>query len=148
MSHDEIRKYIAIVIALGMLITGVILLTTNIPSEGSIDITTPLLSGKVTSGNIGILLIFFAMILFAVVLGKSAKNNSTVEAISKESKFLRKLIVLIFGWALEVGCVYLAIYFNDLGKSYSTVFVLLSMGGGFAIIVATITFISKTLYSD
>lgn len=148
MKHDEIRKYIVLVVALGLLITGVIMLTSNISSQGSIDITTPLLSGKITSGNVGILLIFLSIFLFAITLGKTGSTKSTSEAISKQSGAILKIILMLLGWGLEGVLIYLAIYFNNEGYNFYTIFVMLAMYGGMALIVATVYVFTKILSSN
>lgn len=150
MNHDEIRKYIVLFIALGLLITGIVLLTTNLPSEGTIDITTPLLSGKITSGNVGILIIFLSIVVIALALKtkKQVNESSSKEIISNQSKFIYRLVGVILGWVLIAIFGYGAYHLSINDSPYTAVVIMYIVFAGVGMIFATIAFIGKSFSDD
>ena len=155
-SHNEIRKYIVLSIAIVLLIIGIILIFTKVQSEGSIDISVPLFSGKIESGSTGLLLIFLSIPLFVISLysvrsfktitTKVIENKSDTitqsEKSVKDYSYIKKLIAVLFGWIFLGLMGYFAYFFHSVGNTtVSNVFIMVIAFSWMFVIMPTIGFI-------
>ena len=103
----EVRKLLILLTGIGLEISGVFLLVNQIQATGNIDISSSLISGKIQSGNAGLLLCFIGLFVMALsIVGgketihhvsnlpeKSTETDISVTAIESSEK--RGLIVII-----------------------------------------------------
>jgi len=123
----EVRKLLILLTGIGLEISGVYLLTKQIQTTGSIDINSGLISGKIQSGNAGLLLCFIGLfvmalsiigskesILYSKTLSESSKEDE-ITVTSFEAHEKRSLVVIIIFGILILSLILGGFYLNKIG---------------------------------
>jgi hypothetical protein len=71
-------RAVAMLIAVILAVSGIVMIFNQITDQGMIDIKSPVLSGKLTSGFVGMFLIFFSVLISAITLKTSICTNQEV----------------------------------------------------------------------
>ena len=79
-------RMIAIVVALLLAVSGIIMIFKQIADNGFIDIKSPFLSGKVQTGFVGVSLIFFTVIIIAILFRKTEEKDQEMSITVGELK--------------------------------------------------------------
>jgi hypothetical protein len=120
----EVRKLLILLTGIGLEISGVFLLVNQIQATGNIDISSSLISGKIQSGNAGLLLCFIGLFVMALsIIGgkdtihyganlssKSDEVDVTITTIEPEEK--RSLVVIIVLGLLIFALIFGGTYLN------------------------------------
>ncbi|MDK9708829.1 MAG: hypothetical protein OEL83_17440 [Desulforhopalus sp.] len=68
-------RMLAVIVCIILSVSGVVMIFKQIGDSGHIDITSPFLSGKIQTGLVGVSLIFFTVIIFAIIFRKTDEKD-------------------------------------------------------------------------
>jgi hypothetical protein len=121
----EVRKLLILLTGIGLEISGVFLLVNQIQATGNIDISSSLISGKIQSGNAGLLLCFIGLFVMAlsIIGGKdtihyntnlSAKTGETDAIVTINHSEKRGLVVIVVLGLLTLALIFGGTYLNKI----------------------------------
>jgi len=156
----EVRKLLILLTGIGLEIVGVNLLNNEFKNSGTIDINSSLISGKIESGNIGLLICFLGLFVMALsflgkkeIINNAAVHNSLIQEKNAPISSINKNQKRSLAVALAFGVFTLLLIFGGnflLIKGWLIGSALMFFGFGAAIIelILIIVFISSYLDSD
>lgn len=152
----EIRKLLILLTGIGLEVAGVVMLVNQIQSEGSIDINSSIISGKIQSGSAGLLICFIGLFVIGLSLigGKDtiihSNTGSTLEGKEMTTTTLnveqkRGLVVILAVGILCLLLIFGGIYFENSGWKGATILSVFGVFFGIIGGILIIAFISSYL---
>ena len=86
----QLHKMMTLITGIALIATGVILLCNNVGAQGSVDIKTTFVTGKITSGSAGLFCFFFGLIL--IIMGNTFPKPNESNSVLKEKKVVALMV--------------------------------------------------------
>lgn len=104
---DDKIRIIVLVCGIIFFVVGIIMMIVGISAEGSIDIRSVLVSGKLHTGSAGLFIIFFAFLLILFAMLQKPPSPPTMQAEMQTSHPILRILINLFALFLILFIIFI-----------------------------------------